>query len=138
MMFYLPISTWIMIALSVVALGGIGYGKYESAKYDSYKAEVEAIAKAQEVHIEALKKQQTLATQGIEKEYNAKLALIRQYYANGVQSGSGKMPGLSTTSSITDAAAIYNVLASQCSEVTLQLLELQNWINAQIGIQNKQ
>lgn len=137
-MFYLPITTWIMVALSVFALGGIGYGKYQSAKYDAYKATVEAQVKAQEIQIESLKKQQTLASQGIEKEYNAKLALIRQYYANGVQSGSGKMPGLSNTSSITDATAVYNVLASQCSEVTLQLLELQNWINAQIGIQNKQ
>lgn len=137
-MFYLPLSTWIMIALSVVALGGIGYGKYESAKYDAYKAEVEAQAKAQELQIAVLKQQQTLTTQSIEKEYNAKLALIRQYYANGVQSGAGKMPGLSTTSSVADAAAVYNVLASQCSEVTLQLLELQNWINAQTGLQIKQ
>lgn len=137
-MFYLPISTWIMIALSVVALGGIGYGKYESAKYEAYKAEVEAQAKAQELQIAVLKKQQTLTTQSIEKEYNAKLALIRQYYANGVQSGSGKMPGLSNSSSLSDAAAVYNVLASQCSEVTLQLLELQNWINAQIALQKQQ
>lgn len=136
-MFYLPISTWIMIALSVVALGGIGYGRYESAKYDAYKANVEALAKAQEVKIESLKQQQTLVTKGIEKEYNAKLALIRQYYANGVQSGSGKMPGLSPTSSVADATTIYNVLASQCSEVTLQLLELQNWINAQVGLQKQ-
>lgn len=137
-MFYFPLSTWIMIILSVVALGGIGYGKYESAKYEAYKAKVEAAAKAQEIQIESLKKQQTLATQSIEKEYNAKLALIRQYYANGVQSGSGKMPGLSDSSNLSDAAAVYNVLASQCSEVTLQLLELQNWINAQIGLQKQQ
>lgn len=136
-MFYLPISSWIMIALSVVALGGIGYGRYESLKYDRYKAEIEAKAAAQEAKIESLKKQQDLTTKSIEKEYNAKLALLRQYYANGVQSNTGKMPGLSSTSSLADAAAVYNVLASQCSEVTLQLLELQNWINAQIGLQKQ-
>lgn len=137
-MFFLPISSWIMIILSVVALGGIGYGKYESHKYNTYKAEVEAKAKAQEIQIESLKKQQDLTTKSIEKEYNAKLALIRQYYANGVQSGSGKMPGLSNTASLSDAAAVYNVLASQCSEVTLQLLELQRWINEQVGLQKQQ
>jgi hypothetical protein len=136
-MFFLPITSWIMIALSVVALGGIGYGRYESYKYTTYKAEVEALAKAQEIQIASLKKQQDLTTKSIEKEYNAKLALIRQYYANGVQSGSGKMPGLSNTSSLSDAAAVYNVLASQCSEVTLQVLELQNWINAQVGLQKQ-
>lgn len=137
-MFYLPLSSWIMIALSVVALGGIGYGKYQSNKYDSYKAEIEAQAKAQEIQIAALKQQQTIVTKSIEKEYNAKLALLRQYYANGVQSGSGKMPGLSSTSTIADATSVYNVLASQCSEVTLQLLELQNWINTQVSLQNNQ
>jgi hypothetical protein len=31
-----------MIALSVAALGGIGYGKYESAKYDAYVSKAEA------------------------------------------------------------------------------------------------
>ena len=137
-MFYLPISSWIMIALSVIALGGIGYGRYESNRYHTYKAEVEAQAKAQEAQIESLKKQQTLATQGIEKEYNAKLALIRQYYANGVQSGSGKMPGFSNTSNIADATAIYNVLAEQCTETTQQAVSLVEWINAQITLQNKQ
>lgn len=136
-MFYLPITSWIMIALSVVALGGIGYGKYESMKYETYKANVEAAAAAQQAKIDSLKKQQDLTTKSIEKEYNAKLALLRQYYANGVQSGSGKMPGLSSTSSLADAATVYNVLASQCSEVTLQLVELQRWINEQVGLQKQ-
>ena len=38
-----------MIALSVAALGGLGYGKYESAKYDAYVSKAEAAAKEQEV-----------------------------------------------------------------------------------------
>jgi hypothetical protein len=137
-MFPLPITSWIMIALSVVAIGGFSYGRYESNRYHTYRAEIEAQAKAQEAQIESLKKQQTLATQGIEKEYNAKLALIRQYYANGVQSGSSKMPGLSTTSSIADATAIYNILAEQCAETTQQTVSLIDWINAQMGLQKNQ
>lgn len=137
-MFPLPIISWIMIALSVVALGGIGYGRYESNRYHTYRAEVEEMAKAQEAHIESLKKQQTLATQGIEKEYNAKLALIRQYYANGVQSGSNKMPGLSPTTSIADATAIYNVLAGQCAETTQQAVSLIEWVRTQIELQKQQ
>jgi hypothetical protein len=38
-MFPLSISNWIMIGLSVVALGGIGYGKYEAYELDKYKVE---------------------------------------------------------------------------------------------------
>ena len=52
-MFPLPISTWIMIALSVAAIGGLGYGKYESAKYDAYVAKQELAAKEQELMIKA-------------------------------------------------------------------------------------
>ena len=48
-MFPLPISAYIMIALSVAAIGGLGYGKYESAKYDAYVSKAELAAKEQEM-----------------------------------------------------------------------------------------
>ena len=44
------------------------------------------------------------------------------------------MPGIATTPKIADATAAYSVLAGQCAETTLQLVELQKWINEQIGI----
>jgi hypothetical protein len=133
-MFPLPITTWIMVALSVVALGGIGYGKYQHNKYVTFKAEVEAAAKAQEAHVESITKQQALATKGIENEYNAKLALLRQYYANGMrQPNTSKLPNLSnTTPSIDDFTT--NGLLIKCAETTQQLVSLQSWINEQMGI----
>ena len=45
----IPISWYIYAALSLVAIGGLGYGKYESAKYDAYVAKVELAAKEQEL-----------------------------------------------------------------------------------------
>ena len=36
-MFPLSINSYIMIGLAVLAIGGIGYGKYESYKLDAYK-----------------------------------------------------------------------------------------------------
>ena len=137
-MFPLPINSWIMISLAVLAISGVGYGKYESNKYTTYKTNIEAQVKTQEAQIESLKKQQILVNQSTEKEYNAKIALIRQYYANGVQSSSRKMPGLSSSSSISDATTIYNVLAEQCTETTQQLVSLTEWINAQLGLQKQQ
>ena len=134
-MFPLPISTWVMVGLTVFALAGFGYGKYEHNKYVTYKAEVENIAKAQEAHVESIQKQHQLVTKGISDEYDAKLALIRQYYANGVRSPStSSVSNLSTTSAIANASAAYSELIGNCAQTTLQLVELQKWINEQMGI----
>jgi hypothetical protein len=134
-MFPLPISTWIMIALSVAALGGLGYGKYESAKYDAYKAEVVAAGKAQEEHNTAIVKQQDIISKGVKDEYEAKLAAVRNFYSSGVQHPSSRtVPGISAAPKGTDAETAYPILAGQCTETTVQLTSLQDWINQQIGV----
>jgi hypothetical protein len=136
-MFPLPITTWIMVALSVIALGGFGYGKYQHNKYVTFKAEVEAAAKAQEAHVESITKQQALVTKGIENEYEAKLAAVRNYYKSTSVWNNGstsKVSGLSTAPSATDVITAYNLLAGQCAETTVQTIALQDWIKAQVGI----
>lgn len=131
----LPITTWLSIGAIVLAVIGFGYGKYEHNKYVTYKTEVEALAKVQEAKNESIKKQQELATKGIEKEYNAKLALLRQYYANGVrQPSSGSMPTNGITTQPVDALTAYSILAGQCAQTTQQLVSLQDWFKEQIGI----
>ena len=136
-MFPLPITTWIMVALSVVALGGIGYGKYQHNQYVTFKAEVEVAAKAQEAHVESITKQQALVTKGIENEYEAKLAAVRQYYKSTSvwnNGSSSKVSGISTAPSATDVIAAYNILAGQCAETTAQTIALQDWLKAQLGV----
>lgn len=136
-MFPLPISTWIMAGLSVIALAGFGYGKYQHNKYVTFKAEVEATAKIQEAHVESITKQQALVTKGIENEYNAKLAAIRSYYKSTSvwnNGSSSKVPGISAAPSATDVITAYNILAGQCAETTAQTVALQDWIKAQIGV----
>jgi hypothetical protein len=124
-----------MVGLTVFALAGFGYGKYEHNKYVTYKAELENIVKAQEAHVESIQKQHQLVTKGISDEYDAKLALIRQYYANGVRSPStSSVSNLSDTTKLFDASTAYNQLASNCAQTTLMLTELQRWINDQMGI----
>jgi len=120
------------VVVCVVFYAGFHIG---NGRYLEYKASVEATAKAQEAHIQAIQKEHELVNKGIQDEYESKLSLVRQYYANGVRNPSGStVSGLSTTSKVIDANAAYNQLAEQCSETTIQLVELQKWINEQIGI----
>lgn len=126
-----------MVGLSVIALAGFGYGKYQHNQYVTFKAEVEAAAKAQEAHVESITKQQALVTKGIENEYEAKLAAVRNYYKSTSVWNNGstsKVSGLSTAPNATDVITAYNILAGQCAETTTQTIALQDWIKSQLGI----
>ena len=102
--------------------------------FNDYKREVSNAAKAQEAHVESIKKQQDLVTKGIENEYNAKLNLLRQYYANGVrQPNTSKLPTFpNATTSINDFTP--NGVLIKCAETTQQLVSLQEWLNEQMGL----
>ena len=105
--------------------------------FNDYKQEVSNAAKAQEAHVESVKKQQALVTKGIENEYEAKLATLRNYYKSTSvwnNGSSSKVSGISAAPSATDVIASYNQLASACAETTQQLVSLQDWLNQQIGI----
>ena len=136
-MFVLPITSWIMIGLSVFALAGFGYGKYESNKYDTYKANVEAAVKAQEAINKSITKQHDLVNGAIKNEYEAKISAVRSYYANSLQQrGAGKTSTFSPAAQGTDAAPAYAILIGQCAETTVQVNSLQDWIKQQVAIQN--
>jgi hypothetical protein len=106
------------------------------SRYVEYKKSVEIAAQAQEEKVKSIRTQQELITKGIQNEYDAKLALLRQYYANGVRQPNSS--GVSTNSGISpkpfDASAAYSVLVGQCAETTQQLVSLQEWLNEQMGI----
>ena len=131
-----------MISYARLAIiGGVvfvvfGFGWYMgNSRYVAYKKEVEAVAQTQEEKVKSIRSQQELVTKGIEKEYEAKLNLLRQYYANGVrQPNTSKLPTFSNATSGLDAVTAYNLLAGQCAEATQQLVSLQEWTKEQIGI----
>ena len=129
---------YIKIGLYVVAACGIFYSGFHigNQRYLDYKSEVKVAQKAQEQKVESIRAQQELINKGIQDEYDAKLALLRQYYANGVRNnnGSNTMSSISSTSKLSDAIAAYNQLASDCAATTLQAVTLQQWINEQIAI----
>ena len=130
---YVKVS--IIAAVSFVLFGSGWWMGY--SKYLDYKKEVEIVAKTQEAKIDSIKKQQDLVTKGIQNEYDAKLAAIRNYYKSTSvwnNPSSSKVSGLSTTTSATDVIASYNQLAQECAMTTQQVLSLQDWIREQIGV----
>ena len=131
-------GTYIKIALLIALVCGVFFAGWHTRDRDFtvYKLAQQAIVEKQQAHTESIQKQQEITTKGIQNEYDAKLALLRQYYANGVRSNNGAstVPGISSTSKLSDAIAAYNQLASDCAATTLQTVTLQQWINEQIGI----
>ena len=107
------------------------------SRYIEYKKSVEIAAKAQEEKVKSIRSQQELVTKGIQNEYDAKLAAVRNYYKSTSvwnNNGGGKTSGLSPAPSLADVATAYNVLAGQCAETTTQTVALQSWIREQMGI----
>ena len=136
-MFPLPISFYIYAGLIVIALAGVSYGRYEHNQYVEFKQEVSIVAQKQEEKIKSIEAQHTLVTKGIQNEYDAKLSALRNYYKSTSvwnNPSSSKVSGISAAPSATDVIASYNELAGQCAQTTLQLVELQKWLNEQMGI----
>ena len=131
-------GNYVKIILLIGLVCGIFFAGWHTRDRDFtiYKDQVRIEAEKQQAHTESIQKQQEITTKGIQNEYDAKLALLRQYYANGVRNnnGSNPMSSISTTSKLSDAIAAYNQLASDCAATTLQVVTLQQWINEQIAI----
>lgn len=125
-----------MIALSVAALGGIGYGKYESAKYDAYVSKAEAAAKEQEVINQYKAKEAAQVNEKVKNDYENKLSLIKSTYGGMRLSSSSEASSVSQSSSATDGTPSDPKFIEKCAITTQQLVSLQGWLNEQIGIFN--
>ena len=135
-MFPLPITTWIMIGLSVAAIGGLSYGKYESAKYDAYVAKVELAAKEQELINKAKAKEAEQVNQKVKNDYENKLSIIKRVYGGLRLSSSQQTGSVSDSTSPTDGTATDPKFIEKCAMTTQQLVSLQDWIREQVGIYN--
>jgi len=76
-MFPLPISFYIYAGLTVIALAGVGYGKYEHTVFEEYKAEEVANARAKEHQLQD-------ATDQIRKDKDAQINAINNQLANAL------------------------------------------------------
>ena len=137
-MFPLPIITYVKAGLLILLVCGVFFAGWHTRDRDFtiYKDQVRIAAEKQQAENESIQKQQALINKGIQDEYDAKLSLLRQYYANGVRNNNGSNPvsGISSTTKLSDAIAAYNQLASDCAATTLQVVTLQQWVNEQLGV----
>jgi hypothetical protein len=132
-------SVYIKAGLAIVLLLGAFAWGWHSRDVDFYKfkIEVDAVAKEQKAKVASIEQQHKLVTKGISDEYEAKLALLHNYYKSTSvwhKPSSGAVSDIPTATTVPDVIASYNVLAGQCADTTLQLVELQKWMLEQAGI----
>ena len=131
-------GNYIKILLLIGLVCGVFFAGWHTRDRDFtiYKDQVRIAAEKQQTENESIQKQQALVTKGIQDEYDAKLSLLRQYYANGVRNNNGSSPvsSISSTSKLSDAITAYNQLASDCAATTLQAVTLQQWVNEQLSV----
>jgi len=123
-------ANYIKVGLAVGICAGIFFCGFHigNSRYVEYKARVEATAKAQEEHNQAVEQEHQIINQGIQNEYEGKLAALRNYYGRmQLNPSSSPMSGISPTPKGTDAATAYPVLVEQCAETTLQVNLWQQW-----------
>ena len=125
-----PIYKYLAIGGAVIALFGFGYWKGYSAekeRFDAFKVELEAQAKAQEIVNDAKKKQQDIISKSIRSEYETKLNALRSYYGGVRQQSSNASLSTIPNSSISIDGKATN-LELACAYTTQQLVSLQEWI----------
>jgi len=131
-MFPLNISFYIIIALALSTVGGLGYGRYEHNAFSAYKSETEAAANKQIAENEAKIKEQTLINKATKENYEAKLFALKSYYGGLHHPSGSQMPSLSNPSGGINGSSSDQLLA--CAYTTQQLVSLQDWIKAQAGL----
>ena len=132
----IPIQFYIYAALSLAAISGIGYGKYQSVKYDAYVATVESQAKEQEVVNRYKVKEAAQVNEKVKNDYENRIALIKRTYGGmRLPNADQTIPVSKSTPSI-DGTPADPQFIEKCAMTTQQLVSLQGWINEQIGIFN--
>lgn len=139
---------WKQLAIVFVVIFAFGSGYYkgysgQKAKFDAFKAQVEANAKIQKEKNELLLKKQTQITQEVTKEYKNAVDKLNSYYANRVRlsTSSSRVSENAKTTSSTDGKTESNLSSStgnttlDCASDVLQLLYLQNWIKQQLLVE---
>jgi hypothetical protein len=128
-----PLYKVIGIIGLVAVLFGTGYYRGYSAekqRFDAFKTELEASAKAQEKINQQIEQKNKLIADNSKREYEAKIVALRHYYDRLRHPDTNKLPSAAITAHRVDEKATDPVFIGQCAETTLQLISLQDWIRA--------
>jgi len=114
---------WIGIALICFAAGFVGGCEHNKHIIDAY----EAAGKAQEAQTaQTIQKHKQIATE-VKNDYENRIAAIRAAYRVR-PSGTGLVSPTAKTTSGSDGATSYAILAESCAETTQQLVSLQDFV----------
>jgi len=128
-----PLYKIIGIIGLVAVLFGTGYYRGYSAekkRFDAFKTELEASAKAQEKINQQIEQKNKLIADNSKREYEAKIVALRNYYDRMRHPNTNKLPSAAITAHRVDEKATDPVFIGQCAETTLQLVSLQDWITS--------
>jgi hypothetical protein len=128
-----PLYKVIAIIGLVAVLFGTGYYKgyaSEKKRFDAFKSELEASAKAQEKINQQIEQKNKLIADNSKREYEAKIVALRHYYDRLRHPDTNKLPSATITAHRVDEKATDPVFIGQCAETTLQLVSLQDWITS--------
>jgi hypothetical protein len=128
-----PLYKVIGIIGLVAVLFGTGYYRGYSAekqRFDAFKTELEASAKAQEKINQQIEQKNKLIADNSKREYEAKIVALRNYYDRLRHPDTNKLPSPAITAHRVDEKATDPVFIGQCAETTLQLISLQDWVTA--------
>jgi ABC-type nitrate/sulfonate/bicarbonate transport system substrate-binding protein len=128
-----PLYKVIGIIGLVAVLFGTGYYRGYSAekqRFDAFKTELEASAKAQEKINQQIEQKNKLIADNSKREYEAKIVALRHYYDRLRHPDTNKLPSATITAHRVDEKATDPVFIGQCAETTLQLISLQDWVTA--------
>ena len=128
-----PLYKVIGIIGLVAVLFGTGYYRGYSAekqRFDAFKTELEASAKAQEKINQQIEQKNKLIADNSKREYEAKIVALRHYYDRLRHPDTNKLPSAAITAHRVDEKATDPVFIGQCAETTLQLVSLQDWVTA--------
>ena len=131
-----PIPSILMIKVGLVLAACaifyfMGYS-HEHKKFVKYQAEIAALGKAQETINAAKVKEHETISESIKSEYDARLAAVHNYYSDRVQlnAGSSNLPTVSKPTVCPNVSAPDTGLIRRCAQTTLQLTELQKWVQS--------
>ena len=127
-----PLYKIIGIIGLVAVLFGTGYYRGYSAekqRFDAFKAELVASAKAQKKINQQIEQKNKLIADNSKREYEAKIIALRNYYANSLRyPNTNKLPSAAITAPNIDGET--SKLLLDCAYTTQQLVSLQDWIKS--------
>lgn len=129
-----PSALWmklVAILALCAAMYFMGYS-HEHKKFVKYQAEIAALGKAQETINAAKVKEHENLSESIKSEYDARLSAVHNYYVDRMQpnTSSRNLPSVSKPSVCPNVCAPDTGFIRRCAQTTLQLTELQRWVQS--------